>query len=603
MISLPSFFSKGMVFNRKAKIWGFGEAGEEVSVNFLGKTVAVKCDESGRFETTVFAEDFGGPHILTVGNITIEDVYVGRVWLCGGQSNMETPLGRVRPLLGEQIKSDSRIRFFLAEKGLEFNTPKKDVNGSWKTAVDGNLDEMYAVPYFFARNLLEGKIDAPLGLLCCPAGGTPIQGWLPEEIVAEYPHLHKELLEVQKEGFVEEATALAEENIGKWFRELNKNDKGIHEKWMDEGLDDSTWESRMLFDNTDLPSHGSVWYRKTVCLDEGFLDDSVNILSLGTAINSIQVHINGKYVHTVDYMYPPCYFEVPKGILAAGTNEIVVRVIGSGNSPAFVPDKDYSLKIGEKVIDLDCLWKRKVGARADRCPDGVWFYARPSGVYNYMLAPLLGYSVEGCIWYQGESNAGSAHTYRELFERFVKLVRSSFGEDLHVLFTQLANYIDIHDPSGENWAKLREAQRSCLEIPNTAMAVAIDCGEWNDLHPFDKKTVGDRLALAARNLVYKQEVAYMGPEIEKTFVENGVLKLCFKHAQGLWAKNGRPILEVIDENDKIHRVYASIKGSSLEAYIEDIKPKAVRYAFIDNPSVTLYNAYGLPASPFWVVTE
>jgi len=595
MIKLPSFFSKGMVIGKKARIWGWGEPRQKVNVQFLGKNYESVCDAlHGRFDTEIIANEFGGPHTMTIDDTIIEDVYVGRVWLCGGQSNMETPISRTRMLLDEYIINDNRIRVFQVEKGLKFDEPATDVTGEWRTATGDALDQFYAVPYFFARQLLEGD-STPIGLLCAPAGGTPIQGWLPEDIVKNFPEYYEELLPVKTPGYIEQATTEGNARVQAWYSELSAGDIGLMQGWHSLGCDDSGWENRMLLDTAGLPQHGAVWYRKHVNLPK---IEGDAMLNLGRVVNSVKVYVNGRQVCNVDYMYPPCVCKLPEGLLKEGENIIAVRVVGDANAPSFVPGKEYALTFAGVKVDLSGMWKYRAGKEMLKCPPGVWFYGRPCGVYNHMLAPLLGYSIDGMIWYQGESNTARPETYKALFTQFTNHIREHFGENLSIIFTQLANLAEPGNMPSENWPVLREQQRQCLTIPNTAMAVTIDCGEWNDLHPIDKKSVGERLALCARRLVYKQDVVSDGSVATKAEYQDGMLTISFDYGAGLWAKGGFPLIDIIDSTGYVHRFYAAVQNDKIVARIGDIMPETVRFGWANSPAVALYNAYNLPASPF-----
>jgi sialate O-acetylesterase len=593
MITLPSFFSDGMVMGLTARIWGWAEPGERVEVSLSDKRYETVANPDGRFDAVIESGGYGGPHTMKIGEREIRDVYIGRVWLCGGQSNMETPLGRTRPLLEGFIADDGRIRIFQGEKGLRFDGPARDVKGEWRTAEGKALDDVYAVPYFFARALLE-KDPSPIGLIAIPAGGTPIEGWLPEELIRDYPALHASLLECRQPGYMDEAVKTGNERVGRWHEQLNAGDVGLAEGWHSPDYDDGLWESKMLLDPSGNPEHGSVWYRKKFTLPEAV---KTATLYLGRVENCVKVYVNGQWVNSVDYMYPPCVCDLPEGLLKAGENLIAVQVVGDSLPPSFVPDKRYEIIYGGNRVELNCYWKYRVGKAMQRLEPGPWFYNRPCGVYNTLLAPVLGYPADGLIWYQGESNTGNPSIYKTLFTRFAEHIRLHFGAGLPILFTQLANYIDPNG-TGENWAALREQQRLCLSLSHTAMAVAIDCGEWNDLHPLDKKTVGHRLALNARRLVYREDIVSDGPTATRALNENGELVIFFDHAKGLWAKNGRPLIEAVDTHGNIRHFAAAIKGETLTARIGDFPVEKIRFGWSDNPPIPLYNAHNLPASPF-----
>jgi sialate O-acetylesterase len=533
--------------------------------------------------------------------ITLPDLFnkgKGRVWLCGGQSNMETPLGRVKSLLNRHIHEDNRIHIFQAEKGLRFDKPAENINGKWQTAGGECLDSLFAVPYFFARALLEDE-PTPIALINIAAGGTPIEGWLPEEIVKTFPTYYERLQQVRTPGFVEEKTRESEKRVQKWHEELTAADKGLSEEWYNPEYDDGGWGKRMLLDNDGL-DYGAVWFRKNFFLENA---DGIFTLNFGRVVDSVKVYINGHRVVSVDYQYPPCTCTIPEEILQTGENLIAVRVVGEGQHPKITPGKKYELISKNISLDLSGEWKYKRGCSLPRLEPGAWFFNYPCGVYNYMLAPALGLRVDGVIWYQGESNTQSPHDYGELFTRFINHLRACYGADLPVIYTQLANFIDPNNANAENWAILREQQRNCLKLPNTAMAVTIDCGEWNDLHPLDKKTVGERLALCARRLVYKEAVISDGPVAVKAIIRDGWLTVYFEHGRELKAKNGRPLLDLLDAAGDVHRVYAEIKDDVLVAHVGSFKAERVRFGWTDNPSVVLYNAFSFPASPFELVVE
>jgi sialate O-acetylesterase len=333
------------------------------------------------------------------------------------------------------------------------------------------------------------------------------------------------------------------------------------------------------------------------------------ILNLGRFENSVTVYINGTEVVNIGYSYPPCRCKVPSDVLKEGENLIAVRVVGGGDAIKVIPGKEYAILFnGSRLNFLDSKWKRCVGIEKEKCPPGAWFYSHPCGVYNFMLAALLGYSVDGFLWYQGESNTGHPHNYKALFTEFVNHIRKFFGEKMPVIFTQVANFVDPYSygtvggfgAPGGYWAILREQQRQCLAIPNTAMAVTIDCGEWNDLHPTDKKTVGDRLALHARRMVYGEDVVSDGPAVDRIEYIRKEEKLIvhFKNKEGLWAKGGHPMMYVMDKDGSVHSVYATLRNETMEAVVGGLIPVVIRFSWADCPAVPVYNAYGLPASPF-----
>jgi len=225
-------------------------------------------------------------------------------------------------------------------------------------------------------------------------------------------------------------------------------------------------------------------------------------------------------------------------------------------------------------------------------------------LFNAMVSPLVPVTMRGVIWYQGEANASSAHQYRALFPAMIEDWRRHWGEgDFPFLFVQLANYMRAQrDPvERETWPELREAQSLALTLPNTAQAVTIDIGESDDIHPRNKQDVGFRLALAALNTVYGQDVVYSGPTFERMAVEGDKVRLFFDHVgSGLVAAgNGLRGFAIAGEDRRFAWADAVIDGETIVVSGSGIvSPVAVRYAWADNPVISLFNQEGLPASPF-----
>ena len=222
-----------------------------------------------------------------------------------------------------------------------------------------------------------------------------------------------------------------------------------------------------------------------------------------------------------------------------------------------------------------------------------------------MIAPLLNYTIKGVIWYQGESNAGRPREYQKLFPALIADWRQKWSQgNFPFLYVQLANYMQIKDqPSESNWAELREAQLKTLAVPNTAMAVAIDIGEWNDVHPLNKEDVGKRLALGAQKMAYgDEEVVYSGPIYQSMKIEGNKIILKFTHiGSGLVSQGGElKYFAIAGADKKFVWAKAKIESDKVIVWNDDItNPVAVRYAWADNPDgANLYNKEGLPASSF-----
>ena len=245
----------------------------------------------------------------------------------------------------------------------------------------------------------------------------------------------------------------------------------------------------------------------------------------------------------------------------------------------------------------------KAKAEGKPAPKAPGNFMDASCLYNGMIAPLIPYGIKGAIWYQGESNAGNAKGYQALFPAMIRNWREDWGQgDFPFLFVQLANYMKRQESPGEsNWAELREAQTKTLALPKTGMAVIIDIGAANDIHPKNKQDVGKRLALWAQSQVYGKDIVYSGPLYDAIKVEGDKVRISFKQAgSGLEAKGGKLTgFAIAGEDRKFVWAEAKVEGKEVVVSCPQVaKPVAVRYAWADNPDCNLYNQEGLPASPF-----
>jgi sialate O-acetylesterase len=322
---------------------------------------------------------------------------------------------------------------------------------------------------------------------------------------------------------------------------------------------------------------------------------------LGTIVDADDTYINGTLIGNTGYKYPPRRYPVPQGLLRLGKNTITVRVISTQNTGEFIKDMPYKLIANTQELCLQGTWKYRIGAIVEAMESQTFFQYKPSGVYNSMIAPLRNYGIKGVVWYQGESNTHQPQGYSDLFRALAKDWRNNWNiGEFPFIFTQLANF-GTNDGQA-NWAQLREEQRKSLEIANTAMAVAIDIGEYNDIHPQDKKTLGHRFALCAIRIAYGEDIVYSGPMYRSMETLGDVIHLHFDQVgSGLTTSRGELNGFTICGTDGVFvPAQAILSGNTITVNHTGIKqPVHVRYAWLDNPAgANLYNREGLPASPF-----
>ena len=617
-VKLPKLISDGMVLQRDAnvKIWGWAGSNEEVSIGFMDSTYSVTANEDGEWSILLPELEAGGPYTMDIkasNSITINDIMVGDVWVCSGQSNMELPMSRVRWVYeNEDANVDYKdIRQFKVPQTYDFKAPHEDVSdGSWKKATPENILDFSAVAYFYAKELYN-KYHVPIGIINSSLGGSPIESWISEESLKKFPNYYDETLKFRDDELIKQIESSDDARIQNWYDELTKKDEGYKEsgkRWSDEDISTSDWDEMSIpnyWNDTKLGKvNGSVWFRRTFEVPADAAGKEA-LLILGRIVDGDSTFINGTYAGNVTYQYPPRRYNIPAGLLKEGENTIAVRVVSEIGTGGFVPDKDYVIIAGNETIDLTGTWKYRVGAVMDQLEGRTFIRWKPLGLYNAMIAPLLNYKIKGAVWYQGESNTGRPYEYSKLLPALINDWRKNWDiKDMPFIYAQLPNFMDAkEEPSESEWAVFRESQLKTLSVPNTGMAVTIDLGEWNDIHPLNKEDVGKRLALAAEKVAYGDDIVYSGPIYESMKVDGNKVILSFTNTgSGLTTKGNSELkgFAIAGVDEKFVWADAKIEGDNVIVWSDKVtNPAAVRYAWADNPDkANLYNEEGLPASPF-----
>ena len=618
-VRLPRLISDGMVLQRDSdvKIWGWAAHHENVSLLFLDSTYQATADGSGAWSIMLSGLQPGGPYDMRIeahNVITLSDVMIGDVWVCSGQSNMELSMRRVSPIYETEIATsdNAAIRHFSVPQRYDFTAPHDDLSsGSWTRANPKTVLDFSAVAYFFARELYD-RYKVPIGLINASLGGSPAESWMSEDALKSFPAHYQEAQRFKDSTLIRSIELDDSKRIQAWYRLLGERDEGHAgwpTTWYDPVLSTSDWSNMNIpgyWRDTELgPVNGVVWFRKKFDVPSAIAGKQAK-LNLGRIVDADSVFINGVFVGTTSYQYPPRRYDVPPNLLKEGENTIVVRVINSAGHGGFVLDKPYEIVAGNVIIDLKGEWKFRLGAVMDPLASQTFIRWKPLGLYNAMLAPLLEYRIKGAVWYQGESNARRPLEYRDLFPALIRNWRSAWKQgDFPFLFVQLPNFMEPkRQPAGSDWALLRESQMRTLSLPNTGMAVTIDIGEWNDIHPLKKRDVGERLALVAQSVAYGDEgVVSSGPVYQSMRIEGNRIILTFSHMGGGLSVNGGGDLRqfaIAGADKQFVWAQATIEGNEVIVWSDTIEhPVAVRYAWADNPEgANLYNSEGLPASPF-----
>ena len=621
-LKLPRIFSDNMVLQREQEvaIWGWANRRDRITVSFNGQEVETRADKEGNWKVSLPSMPAGGPYVLIVKGrreeISFQNVLVGEVWICSGQSNMEWPMRAVNNAKKEiSLVNYPQIRLFDVANNIQF-APVADLEQGeeWKLCTPENVTDFSAVAYFFARKLYK-ELNVPIGLISTNWGGTNIETWTSKEAITAVPGFENSVDGLSQE-LMDQKRAEQKVRFDKLMADFGDNQEGGlvngEALWAKNELDVSNWKTMelpTLWEQAGLPSmDGVVWFRKTIDVPASLADQG-GLLLLGTIDDNDITWVNGQEVGRTNAHTQNREYAIMPGILKAGKNVITIRVEDTGGGGGVYGDpENMRIILGGDERSLSGEWLYRVS------PQGMKYNVgnmspneKPTLLFNGMINPLIPYSFQGAIWYQGESNASRAYQYRTLFPTMINDWRKRWNRDFPFLFVQLANFMEPWTaPEESAWAELREAQSMTLSLPKTGQAVIIDIGEANDIHPRNKQDVGLRLALNALKIAYGKELVYSGPTFKSMVVKDDQVILTFNHVgDGLTAKRDRygylRGFAVAGTDQKWHFAQAFINAfNQITVFSPKVdRPVAVRYGWANNPDdANLYNSAGLPASPF-----
>lgn len=618
---LHRLFTDNMVLQREiaTPVWGWTKAGTGISVSLNGKEAKTKADSNGKWMAKLPAQPAGGPYELKISGqqeVTLENVMLGDVWICSGQSNMEWSM-RGTNNSKEEIAAANHpnIRLYNVAKKISLE-PQEQVSGQWQVCSSQTIGGFSAVGFFFGRKL-QKDLNVSIGLINSSWGGTICEAWASAEALNELDDFKPAIVRL-KEMIAEQndRKKTLEQKMQKWWM---KNDPGSAkgaawekaetntEDWKTMGLPKG-WEQGGL-GNFD----GIVWFRKEVTIPEDWAGKDLT-LGLGPIDDRDTTWFNGVEVGKMNIWNKARSYKVPGKVVKAGKNYIAIRVLDTGGGGGlYGQPEDLKLSVvgdkKSKPISLAGDWSYKDTtplAKTSPAPKRAGSNPNyPSYLFNGMIAPLIPSAIKGAIWYQGESNASRGLQYRALLPTMIKDWRTRFGVgEFPFYVVQLANFMRVEkQPTDPAWAHLREAQfMTALNDPNCGLAVIIDIGVANDIHPRNKQDVGLRLALSALGQAYGKDIVYSGPTYKSMKVEGNAIRLTFDHVGGGLVAKGAGELKgfAIAGADKTFVwADATIDGNEVVVSSKEIeKPTMVRYAWANNPVCNFYNKEGLPASPF-----
>jgi sialate O-acetylesterase len=642
-LQLPSLIGDNMVLQQKtdARIWGKANPGQKVSITpGWSNAVTAITGKDGKWLAVIATPEAGGPYIINIAGsdtaITINNVLIGEVWFCSGQSNMEMPMAGWPPVdtIMHSVKtigsaSLPEIRLFNVQRKVS-GVPLDECTGTWQVCSPESVKPFSATAFFFGRKL-NNELKVPVGLIESAWGGTPSEAWTSGDILKSAGE------------FVEELSGmLAAEAATKEYQEWLNGHKQIEiqpvgdDQWkgLDFGdailasvdFDDTKWQSMTLpgkFENAMGEFDGAVWFRKVIDLP-GELKGKNMILTLGPIDDMDQAYFNGELVgatETGGFWQIGRNYEVPGKLIREGKNVISVRVLdtqgggGIWGEPGSMRFVTKDSKMFNFNIEGD--WKYQPVAElignkfyvfdfsnndfSQKTRPKVFGPYSPSTLYNAMVNPVLNYRIKGAIWYQGEANVGRADQYAKIFPLMIQNWRDAWGiKDFPFYFVQIAPWIYAGLDS-DNSVLLREAQAKSLSVPKTGMVVTLDIATVMNIHPPYKMEVGERLANLALANDYGKNFPTLGP-IYKSMVRDGAtMKITFDNiGSGLVSKSGFiPEFEIAANDGKYVKAVAKIVNNEVWVSSPEVRePGSVRFCWRNGATSELFNSDGLPASQF-----
>ena len=612
-VRMPLLFSDGMVLqrNKVIPVWGWADANEKVEVHFNKQTKTIIADQNGKWMVKLDSEKAGGPFELIISGknkIVIKDVWVGEVWICSGQSNMEFQMYKTKNSKDEIEDSNyPMIRHFGVAQDLSGSLKEDLKAGKWAVCHKETISDFTAVGFFFAKKLY-AELKIPIGIINTSWGGTCVETWTSRQafekndefkaMIADVPQVDMDaVFEIYKKSVLDNIkkvqgfdVIMANENQ---FKDLNFKDAN----WPEIKVP-SLWENQQI-GNID----GIVWMRKTIVLSAEQAKKEA-VLHLSKVDDEDVTYVNGVQVGTNNIWEAQRVYTIPAGVLKEGTNVIAVRISDySGGGGIYGDPADLRIDFKDSNIMLEGLWKfNVVQVKIAISPNSY-----PSLLYNAMVNPLIPYAFQGVLWYQGEANVWRAKQYKKAFPLMITDWRTKWNQgDFPFYFVQLSTFNEFNGNSkvGSRWAELREAQTETLQLPNTGMVVTTDIGNAKDIHPTNKQDVGARLAAIALNNLYGKKQVCSGPMYKSMEIKENQIILAFdKAGSGLSSSDNSEYVkgfEIAGADKVFYAAKAIIKNNIVIVSCEKVpNPVAVHYGWADDDTeINLFNKEKFPASPF-----
>ncbi len=618
-LSIAKPFGNHMVLqrNKPLPIWGWASKNENIELKFNNIIKHTKADANGKWMVLFPAMKEGGPYQLIAKSkqqvIFLEDVMLGEVWLCSGQSNMEF---NMRDAFNYNAAAASvkqfDIRQFIVPSEVSLMPKDSIAGGEWVIASQGTLGDYTAVGYSFAKELAS-QLNVTVGLIKDAWGGSQIEGWISKQAMLESDELKQYASKFPKTW--EEADAQLFENLQKKISSktnllpntalslLLRNDTAAFENWLPYAPP-SQWDWQGIW-----AFRGAGFMERTLTVDLNDIAKS-STLSLGDNDGYFQLYINGKLIKEGQGKNSRL-FQLPANTWIEGRNIILIHQEKQVDPSWF--GNGFIGEASTLYLKFDGYAQSLAGNGWKMLPDLTlpWNYVHAQNnagtiIYNAMIHPIIPYAIQGVLWYQGESNAERAYQYRKSFPLLIESWRKEWKEELPFYFVQLSSYGKFPNSNqGSEWAELREAQTMTLRLANTGMAVTTDLGNPDNVHPRNKEDVGKRLAAnALANTYHLPITVFAGPTYQSVEFKKSQAALSFQNLGKGWLIKDQygyiKGFEIAGADKKFYYAQARIEGEKIIVWNDKVtEPQSVRYAWTDAPiDANLFNQEGFPAQPF-----